>query len=97
MYVFLGAVPIIEKELLDSINFPQKEVLLEEEQINHRTYEAQRAVKLGNSFKDKVKIIFEDVEGIKMVETTVWGLTDRFLVLKRGATIPLFRIHEIII
>lgn len=44
-----------------------------------------------------MKVIFEDAEGIKMVETTVWGVTDKRLLLKRGIMIPLNRVHEIII
>jgi hypothetical protein len=87
----------IEKESIEKISFPDQEVLLTQEQINHRQYEAQRAMKLGNYFKDKVKVIFEDTEGIKMVETTVWGVTDKRLLLKRGIMIPLNRVHEIII
>jgi hypothetical protein len=87
----------IEKELLDAINFPQREVLLEEKQISLREYNAKRAIRLGNLFKDKVKVIFEDTEGMKMIQTTVWGMTERYLIFKRGMVIPLNRIHEIII
>lgn len=87
----------IEKELLDTLHFPQQEVLSDAILIQYRRYEAQRAMKLGNSFKDKVKIVFEDSEGIKMIETTVWGITDTSLIFKRGLMLPLNRIHEIII
>ena len=97
MNILPDLITTIEKELLDTLNFPQEEVLMDTEQINHRKYEAQRATKLGNSFNDKVKIIFEDAEGLKMVETTVWGVTENYLMLKRGMAIPLHRIHEIII
>ena len=87
----------IEKELLDTIRFPQQEVLSDAEKIKLRKYDAQRAMKLGNLYNDKVKIVFEDVEGKKMVVTTVWGMTDNYLIFKRGMTLPLHRIHEIII
>lgn len=87
----------IGKEAIEKLNFPEQEVLLTQEQINSRLYEAERATKLGNYFKDKVKIIFEDSEGMKMVETTVWGVTDRKLILKRGIALPLYRVHDIII
>jgi len=97
MNTLAGTITTVEKELLDRTHFPQQEVLIGNEQINRRNYEAQRAMKLGNSFKDKVKIVFEDDEGIKIVETTVWGMTDNYLMLKRGTTLPLCRIHEIII
>lgn len=88
---------MIEKEEIENLHFPEQEVLLTPDLVDHRQYEAIRATKLGNSFKDKVKIVFEDSEGIKMVETTVWGITDKRLLLKRGIMIPIHRIHEIII
>src|ERR1700677_4615415 len=84
-------IPTIEKELLQTIHFPKGEVLSDTGMIEHRNCEAQRAMKLGNYFKDKVKIVFEDVEGIKIVETTVWGVTEGYLMLKRGMMIPLHR------
>jgi hypothetical protein len=83
--------------LLDTIHFPHEEVLSDAERIKERKYNAQRAMKLGNLYNDKVKIIFEDTEVMKMVETTVWRITDNYLIFKRGMTLPLHRIHEIII
>jgi len=88
----------IQKELLDSIQFPKQEVLSSAKQIEQRTSEAKRAMKLGNSSdNNKVKIVFEDTVGKKMVETTVWGVTEKYILLKRGMSLPLHRIHEIII
>jgi len=88
---------ITEQELLHKVNFPKKEVLRFPEQINDRKQNAQRAKKLGNLFNERVKIIFEDIEGKKIVETVVWGVTDRYLMLKKGMSLPLHRVHEIII
>jgi len=88
----------IEKELLDTLHFPQQEVLKDVEQIKLRKYDAQRAMMLGNSLdNNKVKIVFEDGQGKKMVETTVWGITDKYMLLKSGMSLPLHRIHEIVI
>jgi hypothetical protein len=93
----LESITVIEKEDIEKLHFPDEEVLLTIEDINHRQYEAERAMKLGNYFKDKVKIVFEDYDGIKMVDTTIWGITDKRLLLKRGLMIPIQRVHEIII
>jgi hypothetical protein len=93
----LDTIVLVEKETIAGLKFPEEEVLLGQEQINNRQYEAERAMKLGNYFKDKVKIIFEDMEGMKMVETTIWGVIDKRLLLKRGLVLPLYRVHEIII
>jgi hypothetical protein len=93
----IDTISIVEKETIANMQFPEQEVLLGQEQINARQYEAERAMKLGNYFKDKVKIIFEDNESLKMVETTIWGVIDKRLLLKRGLMLPIYRVHEIII
>lgn len=49
----LDVITEVEKESIEKMSFPEQEVLLTQEQINHRQYEAQRAMKLGNYFKDK--------------------------------------------
>jgi len=53
------------------------------------------AVRLGNEFKGKTSITFETSEGSRTVETTVWSLTDSFIHLKGGITIPLNSITEV--
>ena len=88
---------IIEKEKIDVLNFPNKEVLKSSEEISRRKLEMQRAMLLGNNYKGKVKIIFEDNESVKQVETTVWSFTDKRVILKKGLLIPIHRIYEIII
>jgi len=97
MNIISDSVTTVAKESLDAIHFPDQEVLLHDEQITQREYNAKRAIRLGNLFKDKVKVIFEDADSMKMVETTIWGMTERYLIFKRGMIIPLHRIHEIII
>ena len=97
MSTIFDSIITIEKEMLDKIHYPDQEVLLEPEQITKRESNAKKAIKLGNLFKDKVKVVFEDTEGIKLVQTTIWGMTERYLIFKRGMVMPLNRIHEIII
>lgn len=53
------------------------------------------AVRLGNEFKGKTSITFETSEGARTVETTVWSLTESFIHLKGGTTIPLNSILEV--
>ncbi|NNM94831.1 MAG: hypothetical protein HKL88_05125 [Bacteroidia bacterium] len=93
----MEAITIIEKELIETTHFPSKEVLKTPEQIGQRLTQAKKASTLGNSVKHKVKIVFEDSEGKKMVETTIWGVTEKYLLLKKGMSVPLCRVHEIII
>lgn len=97
MNLQIDVITTIEKEVIEKLHFPENEVLDLPEEKAKRRYDAERAMKLGNSFKDKVKIVFEDAEGIKMAETTIWGVTEKMLLLKRGMMIPLHRVHEIVI
>lgn len=91
----MDTITSIEKELIETAHFPAKEVLIGIEQISQRLAIAKKASALGNTLKYKVRIIFEDSEGKKMVETTIWGVTEKYLLLKRGMSLPLHRVHEI--
>jgi hypothetical protein len=51
-----------------------------------------RAQALGNLEHSKTWILFEDNQSKKMVETTVWAVTDESVILKRGVGIPINRI-----
>jgi hypothetical protein len=42
-----------------------------------------------------IKIYFEDDKSRKLVETTVWGVTDKRVILKQGLVIPIERIHKL--
>ncbi len=85
----------IEKEKIESLKFPQEEVLTDKELIKEREAELNRALALGNLEHSKIKIYFEDDISCKLVETTVWGVTDKRVILKQGTVIPINRVHKI--
>src|ERR1035437_5813532 len=85
----------IEKENIRGLKFPDHDVLKSKDEIKIRFSNLERALKLGNLEHNKIRIVFEDAEGIKQVETTVWGVTDKRVILKQGVLIPIHRIHEI--
>lgn len=87
----------IEKEAIAQLRFPEKEVLNSDEDRRNREINLQRALSLGNLEKSKARIVFEDESGKKSVETTVWGITDKRIILKQGIHIPIHRIHEVIV
>jgi hypothetical protein len=91
----ISTVTTVEKEAIEKLNFPKEDVLLLREQMEERRSEIEKAMRLGNMFKGKVKIVFEDSEGLKMVETTIWSLTDKNIVLKNGILLPIHRVHSI--
>ena len=86
---------LIEKEHIPDLIFPKEEVLQEAEAIRERNARLYKSMRMGNTERRKVKIIFKDVEGLKQVETTVWATTERSVVLKKGTVIPIHRILEV--
>lgn len=86
----------IEKERIHSLKFPNEEVLQNEEAISQRDVDLNRAQSLGNLEHSKMKIFFEDSQSQKVVETTVWAVTNSSVILKKGAEIPINRIYKLI-
>ncbi|MBL7892285.1 MAG: hypothetical protein JNL63_06625 [Bacteroidia bacterium] len=86
---------VIEKEEVANLRFPAQEVLVSEDEIKLRRAELDKALKLGNVEHGKIKVVFEDDNGIKQIETTIWGVTDKRIILKHGIVLPIHRIHEI--
>jgi hypothetical protein len=78
------------------LKFPSEEVLEDRDAIIQRQVDLQRAQTLGNIEHMKIKIYFEDDESKKVVETTVWAVTDFSVVLKKGVGIPINRIIKLI-
>ncbi|MCC6181782.1 MAG: hypothetical protein IT237_08115 [Bacteroidia bacterium] len=85
----------IDKEKIQSLKFPNGEVLTDKALIKEREAELNRALALGNLERAKIKIYFEDDLSQKLVETTVWGVTDKRVILKQGVVIPIHRVHKI--
>ncbi|CAM3969228.1 hypothetical protein FLCU109888_11625 [Flavobacterium cucumis] len=87
---------LIDKELITSLSFPKSDVLENKDEIEARKNDLDRALSLGNLEHVKIKIYFEDDLSKKMVETTIWGVTDSRVILKQGVVIPVNRIHKIV-
>ncbi len=85
---------IIEKEKIKTLKFPNTDVLQDNHDIHQRKSDLNRAQSLGNLEHSKIKIYFEDDHSKKMVETTVWAVTDQSVVLKQGVGIPINRIFR---
>ncbi len=85
----------IEKEEIENLKFPSTEVLHDIEKRKERSSELERALTLGNREHSKIRIYFEDDMSCKVVETTVWGITDKRVILKQGVVIPIHRVHSV--
>ncbi|CAM4006412.1 MULTISPECIES: hypothetical protein [Flavobacterium] len=85
----------IDKEDIALLKFPSTDVLDDVTEIKTRIGEINRALSLGNLEHSKIKIFFEDIESKKVVDTTVWAVTDKNVLLKQGVMIPIHRIHKL--
>lgn len=85
----------IEKEKIKELPFSELDVLTDYEDIKRREEDLQRAMKLGNNFKHKVKIFFKDLYSHKHAETTIWHANNKHVTLKGGIVIPVKSIYKI--
>lgn len=84
----------IEKELISELKFSNKTKVAQQEQLIEQLIEATR---LGNTHHGKVGIIFEDDEGLKRVDTTIWSTGAKYICLKGGVWLPIDRIYQVIL
>ena len=89
--------PIINKENISKLSFPFNDVLNNTDEKQMRFEKLRTALVLGNGFKHKVKIIFRDVNLKQMVETTLWFVSEKHIILKSGIVMPVGCIEEVIL
>jgi hypothetical protein len=85
----------IEKEQIPNLHFSDSKPIIrpvEQKRIKSLLY---MGMLLGNSYRQKVKIIFESDEGTQLVETTIWATTENNVVLKGGTSIPISSIKDL--
>jgi len=83
------------KEEISHMFFPDEEVLADPEEREQRYEALSHGVVLGNTYKGKTKLVFADSQGIRQIETHLWGVTDKRVILKHGIVIPIHRISEV--
>lgn len=93
--MLLEGYDLVEKEVIADYHFPSEEVLTREADTQEREKALKRAISLGNLEHQKVRIYFVDDQGQKVVETTIWGITDQAILLKRNVRIPINRISKL--
>ncbi len=80
---------LIPKEEVASLKFLMDDVLTNNNDRAKRKISLMRALTLGNAEQSKVQIVLRDATGIKVVHTTIWGVTDQNIILKYGMVIPI--------
>lgn len=86
---------LVEKEAVADYHFPKEEVVLKEAEKSVLRRQLERAISLGNLEHQKVSIYFSDENGKKVVQTTIWGITDKSILLKKNVIIPINRILKL--
>jgi len=87
---------VIEKEKVSELNFPIKPIKLRTAEEQKKLFKKLKdAEKLGNLFHNKIKLIFQDDNGLKSVFTTIWAVGEDHILLKKGVFIPRHRIVSI--
>ncbi len=90
-------IPLIEKENVETLRFPVQDVLRDRQSMADRIVALHHATSLGNLNHHKVTIVFEDDGGLKRVNTTIWAITSKRIILKNNRTLPINRIHSVLI
>lgn len=84
----------VQKENLAEITFSQSNISNPKEKME-LMQKLKKSEMLGNAFKNKCKIYFNALGGLKVVETTIWMVSNEFINLKGGQTIPVSSIQDI--
>jgi hypothetical protein len=74
---------LIDKEAISELKFPESDVLSTSDAKNERLTDLNRA------------LYFQDSLSHKVVNTTIWGITDKRVILKKGIVIPIHRVHKV--
>ena len=85
---------LVEKETIPSLSFNDKSRV---EQHPNLRKQIDKATILGNTHRRKVSILFQDDDGMKRVDTTIWASGTKFVCLKGGIWIPISRLKEILL
>lgn len=83
---------LIEKEIIPNLSFKSSVRFEQQDNLTNRLLEATQ---MGNNDHVKIAIIFQDDEGLKRVETTIWATGEKYICLKGGVWLPIDHIKEV--
>ena len=83
-------VPFVRRKDLINVDFLRKS-----RDIKPHKRRLEHAMKLGNTGKQKVGIIFESRNGILRTNTTIWMVGTEYVLVKGNIAIPIDSILEI--
>jgi len=86
---------LIDKDEVAHINWPTDDFYQNEDKKENVIVKLKIALYLGNMEKIKCRIYFRDFISIKMIETTVWAVCEKNILIKSGMWIPIRRIVDV--
>jgi uncharacterized protein (UPF0248 family) len=92
----MQGVMTVPKENVGQMKFYQEDVLKEASSRKLRMYDLEKALSLGNLYRQKVTIVYALRNGdLQQVQTTVWSVGEQYVILKGGITIPVHSILKV--
>lgn len=85
----------IDKGEAANLIWPQEDLNENEEKKKDLFIKLRVALILGNIEKIKCSIYFKDSIGMKKIETTIWAVCEKNILLKSGIHLPIRRIIDI--
>ncbi|MCG8388499.1 MAG: hypothetical protein MJA30_23315 [Cytophagales bacterium] len=88
----------VDKSKIADLSFRKEEILLDPADNAIRSHNLYRALRLGNAYKRSVLVQFETVDHEPMeTESTIWAVTEKYIMLKGGAVVPIRAIFNVIL
>ena len=94
----LKTITKVDKSKIKDLSFRKGEILSDPADQTIRSYNLDRALRLGNVYKGRVQVQFETVDFKPMeTEATIWAVTEKYIMLKGGAVIPIRAIFNVVL
>jgi hypothetical protein len=90
-----GNINVIDKREVTSLRWPSEDFHQTQDKKDELLAKIKVAEVLGNMKKLKCRIYFRDFVSIKMIETTIWSVCDKNILIKSGMWIPIRRIVDV--
>ncbi|MCC7298985.1 MAG: hypothetical protein IT244_11685 [Bacteroidia bacterium] len=87
---------LIEKEQINDLVYPSQVTEKSRDLKTELMEKCSKALSLGNLHKVKCSILFRDADGLKKVNTTIWGILEDHIVLKGGVNLNLRYVEDIV-
>lgn len=86
---------VVNNEMIDRLHFPTQDVLrIQQEKLQRTTILSKILSRLSFGIIPAT-IFFEDISGVKKVNTTIQAISENEVVIHQKARIPIHRITEI--